>query len=295
MSYQINARNSQVQSLRTTISTLQEDLSFAGGKVSALDRCFDRQEVVAGSCETHGKFQKQRIWTQFQHNGRVSEKFSRCPDCITADLEAAQNSLRTIQTEMLTERANIPERFAGCSFDNYQAVNKSAQTNLSILRGYASAWPQILDAGSSLILTGRPGTGKNHLAVALAKSIIEQHQATVQLTSVMRIIRAVRRTWEKGSELSEEDVIARYTGVDLLIIDEVGIQYGSESEMIILFDIMNTRYERMLPTVLISNLALPQISQVIGDRLTDRMVEGGGATLVFDWPSYRSQKGAPAV
>lgn len=293
MSHIPTQRGTDIQSLKIKISELQEEMRFAGGKPSDLDRCFDRRETVTGTCEKHGEFKQLRIWTEY--SGRMAEKFSRCPSCIHAELEAAQNKLRAIQTEILTERANIPERFAGCSFENYQAVNKSAQDNLSILRDYASAWPQMLDAGTSLILTGRPGTGKNHLAVALAKSIIEQHQATVLLTSVMRIIRAVRSTWEKGSERSEEDVIALYTGMDMLIIDEIGIQYGSESEMIILFDIMNTRYERMLPTVLISNLSLPQISQVIGDRLTDRMVEGGGATLVFDWPSYRSQKGAPAV
>lgn len=293
MSHVPTQRGANIQSLKTIISALQEELSFAGGKVSVLDRCFDRQETIAGTCETHGNFQQQRIWTEY--SGRVAEKLSRCPLCIASELNTAQTNLRAIQTEMLIERANIPERFAGCSFENYQAVNKSAQNNLSILRDYANAWPQMLDAGTSLILTGRPGTGKNHLAVALAKSIIEQHQSSVLLTSVMRIIRAVRRTWEKVSENSEEDVIALYTGMDLLIIDEVGIQYGSESEMIILFDILNTRYERMLPTVLISNLALPQISQVIGDRLTDRMVEGGGATLVFDWPSFRSTKGVPAV
>lgn len=286
-------RGADIQSLKIKISALQEEMRFAGGKPSDLDRCFDRHETVTGTCEKHGEFTQHRIWMEY--SGRMAEKFSRCPHCITAEQEAAQSSLRAIQTEMLTERANIPERFAGCSFDSYQAVNASAQKNLAMLKAYAKAWPQMLDAGTSLIMTGRPGTGKNHLAVALAKSIIEEHQASVLLTSVMRIIRAVRSTWDKGSERTEEDVIALYTGMDLLIIDEVGIQYGSESEMIILFDILNTRYERMLPTVLISNLALPQISQVIGDRLTDRMVEGGGATLVFDWPSYRSQKGAPAV
>lgn len=293
MSHIPTQRGTDIQSLKATISGLQEEMRFAGGKPSDLDRCFDRHDTLTGICDEHGEFTQHRIWTEY--SGRVAEKFSRCPKCIAAELEAAQNKLRAIQTEILTERANIPERFAGCSFENYQAVNNSAQNNLSILRDYASVWPQMLDAGTSLILTGRPGTGKNHLAVALAKNIIEQYQATVLLTSVMRIIRAVRSTWDKGSERSEEDVIALYTGMDLLIIDEVGIQYGSESEMIILFDILNTRYERMLPTVLISNLSLPQISQVIGDRLTDRMVEGGGATLVFDWSSYRSQKGAPAV
>ncbi len=293
MSHTTNGRSSQIMALKASITTLQEELDFANGTVPPLDRCFDKRETLTDSCKTHGDYQQLRIWTEY--SGRVADKFSRCPHCISAELESAKSQLRMLQVDGLIEKANIPDRFAGCSFANYEPVNKAAQHNLGIMRDYASAWPQMYEAGTSLILSGRPGTGKNHLAVALAKSVIEQHQASVFLTSVMRIIRAVRRTWEKGSEHSEEDVIALYTGKDLLIIDEVGIQYGSESEMIILFDIMNTRYERMLPTVLISNLAPGEISQVISERLTDRMVEGGGATLVFDWPSYRSSKGAPAV
>lgn len=293
MSHITNGRSSQILALRTSITTLQEELDFANGTVPALDRCFDRRETLTGTCDKHGEYQQLRIWTEY--SGRVAEKFSRCPHCVSEELEAVKSQLRSLQVANLMDKANIPDRFAGCSFTSYEPVNKSAKHNLEILRNYAAAWPQMYEAGTSLILCGKPGTGKNHLAVALAKSLIEQHQASVLLTSVMRIIRAVRRTWEKGSEHSEEDVIALYTGMDLLIIDEVGIQYGSESEMIILFDIMNTRYERMLPTVLISNLTPAEISQVISDRLTDRMVEGGGATLMFDWNSYRSTKGAPAV
>lgn len=293
MSHINNGRHSQIISLKTAITNLQEEVDFANGSVPALDRCFDKREKLTATCQNHGKYEQLRIWTEY--GGRIAEKFSRCPKCINAELESVKSQLRTLQVEGLIEKANIPARFEACSFSSYEAVNPSAQHNLGILREYAASWPQMYEAGTSLILSGKPGTGKNHLAVALAKSIIEQHQASVLLTSVMRIIRAVRRTWDKESEHSEEDVIAHYTGVDLLVIDEVGIQYGSESEMIILFDIMNTRYERMLPTVMISNLAPSEISHVIGDRLTDRMVEGGGATLVFDWHSYRIGKGAPEV
>lgn len=286
--------NREMESLKAQLGNLQEELDFAAGKVPGIDKCFDQKETVLMNCAKHGSFQQVHIWAEFR--GRVSEgRRSRCPACITEEADHLKSKINTIVVESLIDGAGIPERFTSCEFGNYQAVNESAAYNLDLLQQYAVAWPEMLANGTSLILSGTPGTGKNHLAISLAKDIIRNHHSTVLLTSVMRIVRAVRRTWGKGSDMSEDDVIAHYTSRDLLIIDEVGIQYGSDSEMITLFDIMNTRYERMLPTVLMSNLTPLEMSTAIGERLTDRMVEGGGATLIFNWPSYRSQKGVSAA
>lgn len=288
-----NSHNREIASLNAQLDNLQEELDFACGKVPAIDRCFDHKETLSSNCKAHGEFLQVRIWAEYA--GRVSEKRSRCPECISAEIAALTSQKNELVVGTLIDDASIPERFAGCEFGNYLAVNASAAENLSLMKQYAAAWPQMLANGTSLILSGKPGTGKNHLVIGLAKDIIRNHHSTVLLTSVMRIVRAVRRTWSKDSASSEEDVIAYYTSRDLLVIDEVGIQYGSDSEMITLFDIMNTRYERMLPTILISNLAPAEISDAIGERLTDRMVEGDGATLIFNWSSYRSQKGATAA
>lgn len=87
---------------------------------------------------------------------------------------------------------------------------------------------------------------------------------------------------------------------DLLILDEVGVQFGSDTERLLLFDILNERYERRRPTILMSNLALddaeeggrvvPGIKSYLGERVFDRLREDGGQSVVFDWPSHR--KGA---
>ena len=101
-------------------------------------------------------------------------------------------------------------------------------------------------------------------------------------------VRSVKETWRPGSEHSERKAIGRFYEPDLLILDEVGVQFGSEAEKIILYDIINGRYERVLPTILISNLPEAELGAYLGDRVLDRMSEGGGVTLAFDWPSKRA-------
>lgn len=286
-------RKREIQSLTANIDNLAEELDFAGGKVAPTDRCYDKSETLKANCGQHGTFQKTRIWMEF--SGRTSEKNSRCPECIQAEIDAASSARKVIETGMLMENAHIAPRFDACEFDNYISVCESASQCLAIMRAYAKAWPDMLANGTSLILTGKPGTGKNHLVTALAKDIIRNHQSTVLMTSVMRITRAIKRAWSKESDMTEDELVHLYTSRDLLIIDEVGLQYGTDAEKIILFDILNTRYERMLPTILLSNLTPAQISDAIGERLTDRMVEGGGTELIFNWESYRKQKGQVAA
>lgn len=60
----------------------------------------------------------------------------------------------------------------------------------------------------------------------------------------------------------------------------------------ILFEIINTRYEKMRPTILISNLTREELVTFIGERVLDRMSDGGGCTLAFTWESYRSKRAA---
>ena len=71
------------------------------------------------------------------------------------------------------------------------------------------------------------------------------------------------------------------------MLDEIGLQHGSESEKIILFEILNERYMQCKPTILISNLDIKDLKEYITERIIDRMRDGGGQKIVFDWESNR--------
>ncbi len=111
-------------------------------------------------------------------------------------------------------------------------------------------------SGGHLLVEDLPGTGKTHLAAGIGLRLMKRDNRRVLFTTVMRAVRSIKETWTRGSELTESESIEKLVAPDLLILDEVGVQFGSETEKLMLFDVLNERYERRRPTLLISNLDL---------------------------------------
>lgn len=191
-----------------------------------------------------------------------------------------------MNSNSLLDSINIAPRFEHASFESYQLINKVAQSNLNTCKSYVKTWEERKAAGEGIIMCGRPGTGKTHLAVAICREIVIQNKISAFITTASRIIRAFRRSWNSDADTSEFDTLQFYSELDLLVIDEVGVQYGTESERNILFEVINNRYEDLLPTILISNLPVNGLAEFLGDRILDRMSHGG-VVLAFDWNSYR--------
>lgn len=279
--------------LKSRQEQLTEELAFAVEGVKPFH--YERWQEGAESaiCDTHGEYSR-RVLTGPEFRGVPGVKRSGCPVCIRHELAETESSLRNLRVAGLLNDAGIARRFDSSEFKNYQPVNQDAAKNLSACQRYAENWPGVFAAGTGLVMTGSCGTGKNHLAVSMVKSVIRNHLARVEITDVMRLTRAVKSTWRNDSANTEEEVIGHYASLDLLIIDEVGVQFGSQSESVILQEIINARYESVLPTILISNLTFAQLSDAIGERAVDRITNGGRNRLAFNWGSYRSNTGSKA-
>ncbi len=184
--------------------------------------------------------------------------------------------------------AGIPPRFVAATLDNYQVENEGQRAGLAWAKSYAASFDDALCSGTSALLCGRTGTGKTHLAAAIAKHVADRG-CSVRFSTVQRAIREVKDTWGREATVSTGDALKRFTKPDLLVLDEVGVQFGSDTERIILFDMLGERYDFVRPTILISNLPKPEVAQFLGDRVVDRMRENGGRHLVFAWDSYRAK------
>lgn len=184
----------------------------------------------------------------------------------------------------------IPDRFADKTFSDYSPASAGQRSNLEKCQDYAENFDTHYADGRCLILSGTVGTGKTHLAIAILRDAVEKQGYTGKYWTVNGLLQVIRSSYEKDSGFSESDVIASVTDTHLLVLDEVGATKQSEFEMATLFNIINSRYEWKLPTIIISNLGPKQIGEAIGERCFDRLREGGGECLVFQGESNRKQK-----
>lgn len=235
-------------------------------------------------CDKHGEFVSRNVF------GKV---WTRCPSC-AAEREATERQEQMEREKIARYRlwqqrlgdAGIPERFRDRTLESYVCRCQRQQTAHEIAVEYAANFESALRTGRSMIFCGKPGTGKTHLAVGIGLSAMQKNH-TVLFSTVQRAIRRVRETWGWRAPETETSVIRLFTDVDLLILDEVGVQADSENEKNIIFDIMNERYERHKPTLMISNKGVKEVIHSIGERVYDRMRQGGGRYVAFDWESYR--------
>ena len=183
----------------------------------------------------------------------------------------------------------IQPRFRGCTFENYRLTegNPEEAKALVACRGYAEQFDVNLREGRGLLLVGNLGTGKTHLASAIVQHVVREHDAWAVITTAAEICRVIRGSYGKGAGYTETDALDELASTDLLVIDEIGVQSGSDFAPGVMNDVIDRRYQRMRPTILISNRPAAELSQFIGDRALDRMRQGGKA-IGFSWQSARA-------
>lgn len=258
--------------------------------IDALEARFGVLSKSAAKCDAHGDYIA--IVT------KRSDTPSGCPVCAdevqrVRDAEEQEEQRKQQARERLERKlgaAMIPPRFAGKDFAGYRAKGKQKQV-LSVCQEYAENFREHFDAGRCLLLVGNVGTGKTHLAAAIADHIIRQHGAMAVYRTMYGLMQYLKGSFDSQAEYTEAQAYQNLITPHLLIIDEIGATKQTEYEQAALFNVINGRYEQQLPTVIISNLMPEELGKALGDRVMDRLRENGGICLVFDWASARKAVG----
>ncbi|MCL2879911.1 MAG: ATP-binding protein, partial [Treponema sp.] len=150
---------------------------------------------------------------------------------IISQREAAERREKELQG---WENRGVTKRYLTSTWENWIKDTPAKEAAYNSAR---QAWNQ------NLLFTGKNGTGKTHLAMCLAKD-----GATYR--RLPDIFREVRADFN-----AEAETLDFYGGRKLLIIDEVGRQKFSDFEINLFFEIIDRRWNNVLPTTVITNLS----------------------------------------
>ena len=139
----------------------------------------------------------------------------------------------------------------------------------------------------NVLLLGQSGVGKSHIAQALGQRACLAGHTVLYVTAhdLFKQLRAAR------GDGTHERRLLRFTGPELLILDDLGLRPLTQDETLDLYEIIRFRYERN-STIVTSNRALDELPAIFGDPLLssaalDRLLDDAHV-IVIEGDSYRN-------
>jgi DNA replication protein DnaC len=157
---------------------------------------------------------------------------------------------------------------------------------------------EYIDRRENVLFVGNPGTGKTHLAIALAMAACAQGYRV----RFFRLTELVTLLMEARDERSLLGLKARLAKLDLLVLDELGYVPASKIGAELLFDVISSAYERS-SLIVTTNLPFESWTEVLGserltgatlDRLTHRcqIIETKGESYRLSDAKAKMRKGS---
>lgn len=121
-----------------------------------------------------------------------------------------------------------------------------------------------------IVFSGSVGTGKTYEAVTLAKHLYVKQGLIGVFTTGTDMAMKLKSAVGDGNY---EETVRSYRERDLLFIDDLGVESATEFMKESLYNILNHRYNEMLPVLFTTNLNAKEFAEVYGQRLLSRLVE----------------------
>jgi DNA replication protein DnaC len=211
-----------------------------------------------------------------------------CPECSDTGFIDGVRMCKCFREELIKATiisSGIGHLIEKQSFDNfdlewYNDNPKNYEKMIKTLDAAKNYCKNFNKNKGNLLLIGKTGTGKTHVSTAIAREIIDMGYDVIYDT-VQNIISDFEDDRFRRGYNNDELKSEKYLECDLLIIDDLGTEFTNQITLSCIYNILNTRNNKGLATIVSTNLLPDELAKKYEDRIYSRIVGAGTTVLPF--------------
>jgi DNA replication protein DnaC len=191
------------------------------------------------------------------------------------------------RAQSLLAAARIPKRYEHCELSSFTTDFPGANGSLAYARIAATKFVEDFEPrdGTGLLIIGKIGVGKTHLAVGIMKELILSRGLPCLFYDYRELLKEIQNSYNESVRATELDVLRPVFETNVLVLDELGAVKPTEWVWDTVSLILNTRYNDNRTTIITTNFqdgpsamagSLSPVKsasreETLGDRIGDRM------------------------
>ncbi len=183
----------------------------------------------------------------------------------------------TLMYNKILNSSQTPDIFKNVSLGDFKVnIYKNREDQITALLAKRAVYNFIVNfeefkaKGKGIYLhSNRKGTGKTMLAAASANSIIKSLKLPLKFISSLDLLDEIKKTYNENSKCSECDLIHSFRNIDVLIIDDIGVERQTSWINDKLYSILNYRMENKKVTLFTSNCSIDNLN--LDERIVSRI------------------------
>lgn len=177
------------------------------------------------------------------------------------------------EAQRVKEASNLGERFSDRTFGNFQAMRD--QKAFEACRDYANNDKLFHNKRNGLMILGSVGSGKTHLAAAISNTLMD-NGVPVLFGTFSEHLEKIRAEYD---HTGQKKYLAQMKNIPVLVLDDIGKEKKSAWTQQILFDVINFRYEHLLPTIITTNFDADGLANHCEQAVWSRLYEMSSAVV----------------